>query len=183
MICRSRGRRNAHLRIKEADGRVNNSRLVLQRGHLVHIALSIRDERHELDIHILGVDIQRKRVRELLLLAGLDLDVVRHGREVAHDALVAGRVGGQVLGGGEGPGHEDDLDGVRLVVVDLDEGVDGAAVDELDAEDVGVGEGGLDVGVEDGGVGWGDGLLSGVLVHYFVSIGALIPLSRAEGSN
>jgi hypothetical protein len=111
------------------------------------------------------MNIQRKRIRQLFLLASLDLDVVRHSSQIAHNALVARRIGGERLGGGQAAGDEDDLDGVGLVVVDFDDGVDGAVVDEFDAEDVGgVGEGGFDVGVKDGGVDGGDGLLSGVLM-------------------
>lgn len=39
------------------------------------------------------------------------------------------------------------------MVGDLDEGRRGAAIDQLEAEDVGVGERGPDVGVEGGGLG------------------------------
>lgn len=61
------------------------------------------------------------------------------------------------------------------MVINLDEGGDGAVVDELDAEDVGIGEGGLDVGFE----GWGFGLGQG----FSVLLGCVVSLTRPRRSD
>ena len=45
-----------------------------------------------------------------------------------------------------------ELNGLILVVGNLDHGLGGTSVDQLDAKDVGLGEGGRDVGLELGGV-------------------------------
>ena len=63
-----------------------------------------------------------------------------------------------MLGGAEGSAHEGDVDGAIFLVLDVDEGLGDLAVYELDAKDVGFGEGGRDVGLElglDGGCGGG----------------------------
>ena len=53
----------------------------------------------------------------------------------------------------QGAADEGEGDGLVLVVGDLDDGLGGPAVDQLDAEDVGVGEGPDDVGLELGDSG------------------------------
>lgn len=129
--------------------------------NLVQVAVGVCNDRRKLQLHILGLHIQRKGVREALGLASLNGEVVLHGSEVADDALVGGSSRGELLGDGEDAGQEGELDGTIFFVGNFDEGLCRAAVDEAHAEDVGVGEGGFEVGGElgllaavgDGGVG------------------------------
>lgn len=70
--------------------------------------------------------------------------------------MVGGGSLGENLGVGEGSRDKGDGDGAVFLVGDVDDGAGGLAVDEAQAEDVGVGEGYFDVGFEFGG-GVGDG--------------------------
>lgn len=150
---------DAHLGVKEAHGSLDDGGQVVKGRDLEDVALGAGDDSGELDADVLGLHVEGEGVGEALALAGGDLDVVLDGGEVVDDALVGGGVLGEVLGGDEGAGNEGDLQGPVLAVVDLDEGVGRAAVDQLDTEDVGLGEGRGDLGVEHGGVsGGGTGL-------------------------
>lgn len=144
------GRSELHLRVKEAGGGLDNGRLAIVSGDLEDVALLVGEDGQQTQTNILRHHIEGKRVRNRLGLAGLDLQAVLHGREVAHDALVGGGALGQVLGGPQGAIGKDDLDGVVLLVGDLDQSGRGSAVDQLDAQDVRVGERGPDVGIEGG---------------------------------
>lgn len=138
------------LRVKEAGGGLDNGSLAIVSGDLEDVALLVGEDGQQTQANILRHHVERKRVRDRLGLAGLDLQAVLHGREVAHDALVGGGALGQVLGGPQGAIGKDDLDGVVLLVGDLDQSGRGSAVDQLDAQDVRVGERGPDVGIEGG---------------------------------
>lgn len=113
--------------------------------------LGVGDDSDELNKDILGVHVDGEGVGKLLLLASLNLEVVGDRGEVADNLLVSRGVLGELLGGGEDTSDESDIDGLAVVVGDLDDGLDGATVDELHAEDVGLGKGGGDIGEERGG--------------------------------
>lgn len=138
---------DVHLGIQEADGGVNNGGGVVVGLDLENGTLVAHEDGEETDADILGQQILGKGKRNGLCLAGLDTQVVLRGGQVAQNALVGGGIVGQSLGGVKGASDEGKLDGLLLTVDDLDEGLRGAAVDELDAKDVGIGEGGLDVGL------------------------------------
>lgn len=115
---------------------------------LLNDALVIGEHGEQLQPHILGLGVEREGEGDGLLLAGLDLQVVLDDGEVAQDGLVLGGAVGQDGGGVQGAADKGELDGGGLAVGDLDEGLGRAAIDELDAEDVGVGEAGGHVGGE-----------------------------------
>lgn len=142
--------RNLHLRVKEAGGGLDNGSLAIVSGDLEDVALFVGEDGQQTQANILRHHVEGKRVRDRLGLAGLDLQAVLHGREVAHDALVGGSALGQVVGGPQSAIGKDDLDGVVLLVGDLDQSGRGSAVDQLDAQDVRIGERGPDVGIEGG---------------------------------
>lgn len=143
----------AHLRVEEAGGSLDNGGAALIRRHLEDGALGIREDGKQAQAHVLRVHVEHKRVGKRLCLARLNLQAVLHDGQVAHDALVGGHIVGGVLGRPQRAVGEEELDRAVLVVGDLDEGRRGAAIDQLEAEDVGVGERGLDLGVEGGGLG------------------------------
>ena len=144
---------SSHLGVEEADGGVNNGSLVLEDGDLEDVALVADYDSVELHSDVLGHGVEGKAEGQAPLLAGGHLDVVLDGRQVAHDALPGRGVLGLGLGGEQVARDKGDLDAALFVVVHLDDGVGRAAVDELNAQDVGVGEDGLDIGVEGRGVG------------------------------
>lgn len=116
--------------------------------NLKNLAGRVGDEGNKLDLDILGHHIQDKVVRESLLLASRNLGLEPSGSQVAHNVGVEGRVLGQRLSGLESTANESDLDGAILLVGDVDKSPGDLAVHELDAEDVGIGEGGLDIGLQ-----------------------------------
>lgn len=140
-----------HLGIEEAGGSLDNGGAALIRRHLEDDALCVGEDGEQMQAHILRVHVEHKRVGKRLCLARLNLQAVLHDGQVAHNALVGGHVIGKLLGRPQRAVGEEELDGPVLVVGDLDEGRRGAAIDQLEAEDVGVGERGSDVGVEGGG--------------------------------
>lgn len=149
-----------HLGVEEAGGSLDNGGAALIRRDLEDGALGIGEDGKQAQTHILRSHVQRKRVGKRLCLARLNLQAVLHDGQVAHDALIGGHVGGEVLGRPQRAVGKEELDGAVLVVGDLNEGRRGAAIDQLEAEDVGVGERGSDVGVERGGLSlWLSGLL------------------------
>lgn len=152
-----RGVGNIHLGVEEASGRLDNSSHLICSLNLEDLTLIIHDHSRQLDPHILRLHIQCKAERQLLGLTGRHIHSVLHGREVAHNALPQRRILGQGLGADQGSANESDVQRGSVVVGDGDEGLGGAVVDELDAEDVGFGEGRRDVGGEDGAAGAVDG--------------------------
>lgn len=151
LVDRQRG--NAHLRIEEARRSLDNGGRGVCGLDLVDAARGVGEDGDELDVDVLGVHVLREGVGQVLLLAGGHLNVVLGGGEVADDGLVGEGVLGEPARGHEGAGHEGQLDRVGVVVGDVDEGARRAAVDELNAEDVGLGEAGRDFG-EEGRGGW-----------------------------
>lgn len=140
------------MRVKEAGGSLDNGGAALIGRDLEDGALGVGEDSEEAQTDILRVHVEHKRVRERLCLARLNLQAVLHDSQVAHDALVGGDVVGEVLGSPQAAVGEEELDGAIFVVGDLDEGSRGAAIDQLEAEDVGVGERGSDIGIQDGGL-------------------------------
>ena len=118
---------------------------------LENLAGGVGDDGNKLDNDILRHHIQDKVVGESLLLASGDLGLEASGGQVAHNRGVERRVLGQRLGGLEGTANKSDLDGALFLVGDVDKSPGDLAVHELDAEDVGIGEGGLDVRLQLGG--------------------------------
>lgn len=112
---------------------------------LEDLAGGVRDNGDQLELDVPRVHVQGEVVRQDLLLAGGDGDLVAHGSQVSEDGSVMRRVGGQFLSVQEHASDNSDLDGAILVVGDLNQRLGGPAVDELDAEDVRLGEGCRDV--------------------------------------
>ena len=140
----------SHLRVEPADGSLNNADGLVVDLASVDLTRSALEHGGEVQAQVLGVHLGRERVGEGLLLACGD----------AHAVLLRGEVPenlGLVGLSGERAADNQDLDGLGLLVVDIEDGAGGVAVDELDAEDLCVREGGGDVDVDVGGL-----LLAGV---------------------
>lgn len=140
--------------VKEAGRGLNNRSRTIVNQDLVEVTGRISDEGGEFDANILGLHVLGERERKLLLLASGDLNVVLDGSQVADDASISGAVLGDLLHGVERTGNEGDRDGVGILVVDLNDSLGRTPVDELNAEDFGLGEDGLDISVE-GSLGGG----------------------------
>ena len=117
--------------------------------NLMNMALRSQDNSRQVNLHILRLHIKREAERKALALSRLNSHIVLHGSQVSQDALVRGRILGKFLRGVQLARHESDLDRAVFVVDHVDEGVGGAAVHDLESEDIRVGEtcgdGGLEV--------------------------------------
>lgn len=139
---------DVHLRVKDAGRGLNNADGLVGGLDLEDLVRAVGDDGHDVEADVLGVHVEGERVRQGLLLAGGDGGLVLDGAEVAQDAGGRVRVGGELLQRVQGAAQEHDLDGLGLVVGDVHHGLGRAAVDELHAEDVGLGEGGGDIGLQ-----------------------------------
>ena len=98
--------------------------------------------------------VRRECVGERLALARRDLHSIPLRRQVPkQDRRVRGTR--HIDGSREGAADDEDGDGSGFVVCDIEDGAGRTAVDEFDAEDLGVGEGGADVDGDIGGGAYG----------------------------
>jgi hypothetical protein len=141
----------SHLWVEPANGSLNNADGLVVDLAGVDLAGGALEHCGEVQAQVLGVHLGRERVGEGFLLACRDADAVLLGGEVLEDLGLVGL-------GGEGAADDHDLDGLGLLVVHIEDGAGGVAIDELHAEDLCVGEGGGDVDIEVGCL-----LLAGVL--------------------
>ena len=145
------------MRVEPAHGSLDDAdRLVVDLAG-VDLAGSALENGGEVQAEILRVHLSRERVGEGLVLAGRNGDAIALSGQVAQDSRDLGRAG-DIDGSGERATNDQDLDGLGFLVVDVEDGAGGVAVDELDAEDLCLRESGLDVDVDVGSL-----LLAGVL--------------------
>ena len=139
----------SHLRVEPANGSLNNADGLVVNLAGVDLAGGALEHCGEVQAQVLRVHLGRERVGESLVLAGGDGDAIALGGQVAQDGGDFRRAG-DIDGSGEGAADDQDLDGFGFLVVHVEDGAGGVAVDELDAEDLCLREGGGDVDVEVG---------------------------------
>lgn len=166
------------MRVEPRHGCLNDADSLVVDLAGVDLAGSALENGCEVQAKVLRVHLGCEGVGEGLVLAGGDGDAVALGGQVAQDGGDLRRAG-DIDGSGEGATNDQDLDGLGLLVVHIEDGAGGVAVDELDAEDLCLWEGGLDVDVNVGSL-----LLAGVLdvvfdtldlldLEVYVSLGAI----------
>jgi hypothetical protein len=133
----------------------------------VNLASCALQHSGDVQAQVLRVHLGRERVGESFVLAGGDGDAIALGGQVAQDGGDL-RCARNIDGSGEGATDNHDLDGLGLLVVDIENGAGRAAVDELNAKDLCVREGSLDVDVDVGSL-----LLAGVLDVLFDTLDIL----------
>lgn len=126
---------------------------------MVDVVSRSHDDTGKLQADILGQHVEHERVRHGLLLSRGDRGLVTDGCQVADDGGGRVDVGAQVLSGVELACQEGNGDGLVLVVGHLDDRLGRPAIDKLDTEDVGFGEGANDVGLQ-----LGNGCATGILI-------------------
>lgn len=164
------------MRIKNTGIRFHDRDRLIERLDRNRGALILRRSQNdgEIQLQFLRLQLRREFVADALALPGRDLDAVARGGQVADDAGAVLRGGGGEVGGGGGPegaADEDDGYGFGLFVGDGEDGLGGLAVDELDAEDFGGGEGGGDFDGEVGGLGLVDLFFFFFLLHGLIGKG------------
>lgn len=133
MSCRS-GDCNIHLRIEDAGRRLNNAGQTGVGLNLVDTALVVLDDGEEVEEDILGLHVQGEGEGQLSSLAGGNVKVVAHGRQVTEDTGGGGRILREGLGSRQQATDEGNVDGGLFLVRDLDNGLGLMAIDELDAK-------------------------------------------------
>ena len=135
---------HVHLRVEEASGSFDNADRLVVYGDSVEGVLGVLQNGNELETQVLGVHLRGEAVGGRLLLASGDFQRVALGRQVAQDLGLRR----SVLQQGSADNGQDN--GLRLVILDRQAGLGRVAVDELHAEDLGLGEadggGDLEVG-------------------------------------
>jgi hypothetical protein len=156
LVCNMLSQVSLHLRVKPGQGCLNDADSLIV--DLLGVDLASRALQHGGDVQaqVLRVHLGRERVGESLFLAGGNGDAIALGGQVAQDSGDLRRAG-DIDGSGKRATDDQDLDGLGLLVVDIEHGAGRAAVDELNAKDLCVREGGLDVDVDVGSL-----LLAGV---------------------
>lgn len=155
--CRRWGVINLHLRVEPANRRLNNADSLVVDLASVDLASGALQHGGEVQAQVLRVHLSRERVSESLALAGGNGDAIALGGEVAEDGRDLRRAR-DVDRSGERAADNQDLNGLGLLVVDVEDGTGGVAVHELDAEYLCLREGGGDVDI-DVGRGLGGGVL------------------------
>lgn len=137
------------MRVEEANGSLDNADgLVVD---LTGVDLSSRALQNsgEVEAEILGVHLSREGVGQRLALSSGDGDAIALGGEVAQNDGDLRRAG-DIDGSGEGTADNQDLDGLGLLVVNIEDGAGGVAVDKLHTEDLGLRERSGDVDIDVG---------------------------------
>ena len=146
LVSKATPKDDSHLGIEDARLGLDHVNFLVEALHRVHVSLAIFDRRRQPQCVWTWRRNGGEGIAEALLGAGGDGDGVFDGGEVPDDLL-----GGWMR---EGAADESDGDGRGFIVGDGQEGLVRAAVDELDAEDLGGGKGGFDGDGEVGGGGW-----------------------------
>lgn len=141
-------RQNIHLRVEEAGGGFDNRGSTVKGGNREDGALGVGDHSHQRQGDVLRLHVEGEGVRDLLRLSSANLEVIRRGSQVAHDALVSRCAGRELLSRLQSTSKESERDRSRLIVDKGNEGFGGVAVDKLHAEDVRLREGGGDFSIE-----------------------------------
>lgn len=115
--------------------------------------VGLGDDRGKVEGNILRVHVQNKLEGNLVLPAGGDRGINLDGGQVAEDRGILRCALWHGLSGSKGAADENNINWGLLMVGDLNQGLGDAAVDKLDAEDVGFGENSLDIGLEVGLLG------------------------------
>lgn len=138
---------NVHLRVKDAGRRLHNAGQTAVRLNLEDLVLLVGDDGQEVEDDVLRLHIQHEGVGQGASLAGANVDIVAHGRQVAQNTGGGGCILGERLCRCQHTTDEDHINGALLVVRDFDNGAGRVAIDELDAE-VRVGESRGDVNLQ-----------------------------------
>jgi hypothetical protein len=131
-----------HLRVEQAGRPLNDGDGLVVGGDSEDGVLGVPQNGDELEAEILGVELGREGVRNGLLSAGGDLNRVLLRGEIAHDlGLAIGLLE-------ERAADNAHANGLGLVVGDGQTRLGGVAVDQLDAEDLALGERSRDLDVQ-----------------------------------
>lgn len=87
------------------------------------------DDADDVQPHILRIHVENKRVRQRLLLASRNSSLVLNCGQVAEDRSIRRDVGVKRLGFHELTTEECDLDGLVLIVGDINDGLSWPAID------------------------------------------------------
>lgn len=125
---------NVHLGVEDAGGGLDDCSQTVVSLDLEDLALGVSDDGQKADHNILRLHVQNERERQRLSLASRNLDVVLDRRKVAKDTGHRGRILRQWLCGRKRSTDEGKLNGLVLMVRDLDDRLSRVPVDKLDTK-------------------------------------------------
>lgn len=109
--------------------------------------------------NILRLHVENEGVGQRLFLASGNSSLELNGGQVAEDGGVCWSLRAKLLGSHELATDEGNLNGLVFIVGDINDSLSRSAVDQLDAEDVGLGERGNDLSIQLRFRSVGDGLI------------------------
>ncbi len=139
--------------VKDAGSSLNYADSLVVSLDLVDIACLARDNGNQVQTEILWVEVGGERVREGLLLASWDLDIVASSGDIADNGSAGMESRCDWLQRGQRASNECYLDGLRFIVREAEHGLCRVPIDELDAKYLSIGEGCRDGGGKVGGCG------------------------------
>ena len=132
-----------HLWIKERHRRLDDRNGFREHGHGDKV-LAVLNHRLDLQSQVHGLHDRGERVREGLARSWWQFGAILLGREVA-EVFRWVRIAGNAGRSQQGSPGDQHVDRLGLIVRDGEEGARGSAIDHLDAEDLGVREGHVDI--------------------------------------
>jgi hypothetical protein len=123
-----------HLGIKDAGSSLDNADSLIIGLDLIDIARQTRDDCDQVQTKILGMEIGGERVRKALLPASRDLDIVAGTGDIADNGSAGMNPRRQWLQRGQRAPDHSYLDGFRLIVRELQEGLCRVPIDQLDTK-------------------------------------------------
>ncbi len=127
--------------VKDTSSSLDNAHSLVVSLDLVDIARLARDDGNQVQTEILRMEIGGERVRKSLLLASRDLNIVTSSGDIADNGSTGVYARCQWLQRGQRAPDESYLDGFSLIVREIQNGLCRVPIDELDAEDLSIGEG------------------------------------------
>lgn len=128
------------MRVEEAGSSLNHADSLIISLNLVHVTCLARDNGNQVQTEILWVEIGGESVRKSLLLASRDLNIVTSSGDIADNGSTGMCARCQWLQSGQRAANESYLDRFRLIVREIQDSLCGMPIDELDAEDLSIGE-------------------------------------------
>lgn len=146
LCCRYDERSGLHLRVKNRDRSFNDGHALVEDLERVEV-LAPRNDRLDFQRDVLRLHDSRKGVRQRLLGFGRNHSSISGGCEVAH-GLRWIRCARNIGGCQESAQGDKHVDLFLLVVGNAHQAARGPTIDHLDAKDLGIGKGDIDVHVQ-----------------------------------
>ena len=126
--------------VKDAGSSLDNADGLVVGLYLVYVACLAREDGNQVQTEILGMEIRGERIGEGLLLASRNLDIITSSCDIADNGSAGMKTRCNWLQSGQRAPNQSYLDRFRLIVREAQDCLCRVPIDELDTEDLSVGE-------------------------------------------